>query len=242
MSKKNNNVTLYILHGWIVDPKIESRWQNFIDLLKKAKIKVKFLKLPGLSSQSNKVWTLNNYLSWLKKEIADSKKIILLGHSFGGQLAIRFAATYPEKVDKLILIASSGIRDHSLKAILKRKFFLVLAKTAKFVFKDHAFKKILYILTGERDYYNAPANMKKTMVNILEDEIIADLDKIQAPTLIVWGEHDQATPLKNAYFKKEKIKNSQLKIIKGARHSPMYTHAQTTAKLVIAFLKKNKYE
>jgi pimeloyl-ACP methyl ester carboxylesterase len=161
----------------------------------------------------------------------------LAGHSFGGQIAIKFAAKYPDRVERLILIDSSGIRDWALKAVIKRKVFYVVSKIGKIFFKSTLARKFIYLLARERDYLNAPPLLRRTMSLVLDEQVIKDLDKIQAPTTIFWGENDQTTPVKIGQLIKSKIKNSQLVLIEGARHSPQYTHSQQLADL---FLEKTK--
>ena len=83
----------------------------------------------------------------------------------------------------------------------------------------------------------APLLLRKTMKNVLKEEIRGDLQKINPPTLIIWGEKDKTTPIKHAQLEAEKIENAQLKIIKGARHSPQFTHMEEVFNLIISFLK-----
>lgn len=237
--------TLFILHGWAIDPHNQKKWQFLIQQLKKISLNVKFLETPGLSQKLDQVWQLNDFVAWLKKETEAEKEFILLGHSFGGQIAARFTALYPAKVKKLILIDSAGIRDHSFFIEAKRLIFYLLAKTGKTLISWLAFiklaalqellRKILYQLAREKDYYQAPPLLRKTMTQVIQEEISADLEKINCPTLIIWGENDQSTPLKLGRQMQVKIKNSQLKIVAGARHAPQFTHPDQVIQLIKEF-------
>jgi len=80
--------TIVILHGWAFETK---KWQTFINLLSK-KHKVKLLKIPGLTQKTNKVYTLEDYVSWLSSQLKDIQDPILLGHSNGGRIAIAFCS------------------------------------------------------------------------------------------------------------------------------------------------------
>jgi pimeloyl-ACP methyl ester carboxylesterase len=231
---KKEETTLYILHGWSVHRNNAGKWEKIRSHLTNVGIETEFLDLPGFSKPLEKEWSLDEYVNWLGESLPQ-KPVVLLGHSFGGQIATRFAAQHPEHVEKLILIASSGIVDRSFKAQAKRKIFYILAQIGKvFSFIPFA-RKFLYLLAGERDYYQAAPLLRKTMANVLADEIIADLPKIKAPTLLIWGENDTATPLRNtAVFLK--IKNSSLTTIPDARHSPQFTHPEKVVSAIQKFI------
>jgi pimeloyl-ACP methyl ester carboxylesterase len=241
--------TLIILHGWAIDRNNESKWSEFRKLLESRAgstgidLKTVFLPLPGLTTKLDKAWTLDDYATWLKEQVDDLKneneELLLLGHSFGGQLAIRFIAKNPNNISRLILLDSSGIKDWSVRAVLKRSVFGGLASFGKTIFGDNQFmKKVLYKLAREKDYHQADEIQKETMKNVLNDEIVDDLDKVTCSTLIVWGENDQTTPLKNAKFLNEKITSSELSIIDNARHSPQFTHVAETTDVISNFINK----
>jgi pimeloyl-ACP methyl ester carboxylesterase len=231
-------LAIYILHGWAVDPANEAKWQEVRQHLDAAGIKTHFVGLPGLTVPlpSETPWKLADYEQWLLKQLPE-QAVIVLGHSFGGQLAVRLAAQHPDRVEKLILIDSSGIRDHSARSSLKRKFFYVVAKLGKvFSFLPFA-RKVLYRLAGEKDYFTAPPPMRQTMANVLAEEIVLELPLIKQETLLIWGSEDTITPIQNLqYFRK--IPRSVVKIVAAARHSPQFTHPETVGQLVAAFLKK----
>ena len=233
MSSKNK---IYLLHGWSVNQRNKDKWLPLITSLEKKGFKPVFLAIPGLSSPLNEVWKIDDFIDWLSKELPQKEKVVLLGHSFGGHLAIRFSALYPDRVKKLILVDSSGIRDQSLVAKIKRASFWLAAKVGKFLFRMEIARKLLYLIARERDYYSAPPLLRRTMSLILDDEIADDLEHITAPTLIIWGADDKVTPLKIARQKQQRIPDAELKIIKGARHSPQFTHVEQVAKEVQHFV------
>ena len=160
----------------------------------------------------------------------------MLGHSFGGQLAIRYCSTYPNRVSKLILIANSGIKDNSPQAMLKRKIFRLLAKIGKKITKSNFFRFLLYKLTREGDYYSASPLLRRTMAKVINDQIISDLPKITIPTCIIWGKLDKTTPVKNAQLVHDQISHSRLEYIKQASHAPQFSHPQQTANIISSFL------
>jgi pimeloyl-ACP methyl ester carboxylesterase len=234
--------TLVILHGWSVrSEKLNiEKWTPFIDYLKSKKINVIFLAIPGISTVLNEVWELSDFSNWLEKEVEGLSlkgEVYLLGHSFGGQLSVRYLAEKKNKIDGLVLLDSSGIRDMAFKKVVKRNIFLVLAKIGKVFVSSEFLKSVLYKIARESDYKNASPYLKKTMSNILADQILDDLPKVSTPTKIIWGELDLITPIKHAHKINQLIEKSSISIVDGARHSPQFTHPTETAKLVYEFIK-----
>lgn len=223
---------IFILHGWATHKQTDQKWQPIVDSLKGEGYSAKVLKIPGLSAPLNEVWNLDNFVEWLHTEIKDEKSFILVGHSFGGQIASRFTARYPEQVETLVLIDSSGIRDNTPKARVKRGVFMVLAKIGKIFFQNENLRKLLYKAAREQDYKNAPPLLRRTMSTILDDEVLTDLPNIHTRTIIIWGEQDTVTPLWMGKIFEKEITNSTLYIIPEARHSPQFTHPKEVVKII----------
>jgi pimeloyl-ACP methyl ester carboxylesterase len=227
----------YILHGWAVDPNNEKKWAPLRLRLSQVGVRTKFLAIPGLTSPLDEVWTLNDYQKWLEKELKGQERVVLIGHSFGGHLAIRYAAKHADQLKKLVLIDASGMRSRTLKARIKRSVFLTAAKIGRVFTRSESVRDMIYKLAREKDYQQASPTLRKTMTNILNDEIVDDLPQVKSETLIVWGENDRATPLSHGKFYATQIPESKLKIISGARHSPQFTHPTQVAKIVAEFIK-----
>lgn len=225
-----------ILHGWAISPENKAKWQTFRDALRGVGVASRFLAIPGFDTPISKPWQLTDYVQWLAQELPEKNPVILLGHSFGGQLALRFSTTYPQKVRSLVLIASAGIRDYSARARIKRALFLVLAKVGKVFLRHDFFKKVLYKLAGEHDYEQATLHMKETMKNVTQDEIRDDLQKVNCPVQLIWGKLDTSTPYKNTDLFLEKLPAADLCTITDARHSPQFTHPEQTASCVAEFI------
>jgi len=174
----------------------------------------------------------------------EKKKSVLIGHSFGGKIAIRYAIKYPEKIDKLILTGAAGIKN---KLTIKQKIFSILGKTGKLIFSFpviNNFQKPVYKIfskiarSRKKDYYYASPKMKEIMKNILAEEITDYLDKIKTPTLLVWGKKDMTTPPSDGKLMNERIENSKLIITDDANHSLPYQKPKEFAKIVEEFIKK----
>lgn len=222
-----------ILHGWT---KTLDKWNGFIDALGKKGIKIELPKIPGLTKNLEEIWHLEDYVNWLHNIANKEKdKVILIGHSNGGRIALAFANQYPEKVKKLILIDSAGIYHNELPHKIKRIVFKTIAKIGKKLTSSRSLKNILYKLARESDYKEADPNVKKTMINLISADLKPILSHIQIPTLIIWGAQDKITPLSDGILMNNLIKNSKLEIIKDARHSPQFTNPEKVTNLILTF-------
>lgn len=219
---------IFILHGWAYSTE---KWEPFLKLLERNGIEYELLKIPGLTAPLDEVWALSDYVDWLHRTTKNQERITLLGHSNGGRIAIAYTLKYPEKVSQLILIDSAGIYHKELLLRIKRFTFGNLAKLKNFV-NSEFLKKIFYRIVREKDYSQATPVMKKVLRNLTESDLTNNLEKINAKTTIIWGENDRTTPLSDGKLMKEKIKNSELFVIKNAGHSPQFSHPKEVVNMI----------
>jgi len=224
----NMTKKIYILHGWTYSL---DKWQKFSNLLKQAGFDPVFLQIPGLTEKSDEIWNIEKYSKWLGDKIGSSKAV-LLGHSNGGRIAAYFTSINPKRVEKLILIDSAGIYHKDIYIQIKRFVFGTLSKVGKKITSSDSMKNFLYFLAGERDYQKATPNMKLSMVNLSHHDLTPFLEKITVPTLIIWGKDDRITPVADGKIMQKLIKNSKLKVIDSARHSPFFTHPKEVIKII----------
>lgn len=227
-------IKIVILHGWSysakgVDPL--KKWDPFIEGLKIKGYQPSLLKIPGLTKNLTAVWNLEKYVEWLNEEIKNDR-VVLIGHSNGGRIALAFAQKYPQKVSQLILINSAGIYHNELPIRIKRFVFKNLAKLGKKISTSENLRVLLYKLAREGDYKNATPVQRATMLNLIRTDLTSILNKISVPTLIIWGRQDKITPLSDGLTMHKLIKNSQLEVIDEARHSPQFTHPEEVAKKI----------
>lgn len=194
---------LLILHGW---GSRSDNWQKVGEMLAKNGIKVIIPDLPGFG-QSDKpltAWSLDDYCDFVEEfvKVLNLEKFYLLGHSFGGALAIKCGLKFPEKIDKLFLISAACFR----RKTFKNKFFKFLSKFIKI--KTPFLRKVFY---RKSDYLSTEGVMKDTYLKIIAEDLSEVLSKVQVPTVIIWGEKDKVTPLKHGRLIKEKIQDSRLR-------------------------------
>ncbi|MDZ7587571.1 MAG: alpha/beta hydrolase [Patescibacteria group bacterium] len=214
--------TIVILHGWNSNLKY---WLPVKKLLVDKGFKVYLPKLP-----SDRIRNTTAYSVWVSNYTKKLKPFYLVGHSFGGQIAINFTARYPDRIKRLILVNSAGVRRPSWK----RKIIAPLAKLLRGYVHEKA-KYFLYHLLLATDYYRANPKMRQTMARILTDDQQKNMTKINIPTLIIWGKDDHYTPLKDGRLTHRLIKNSLLEIFE-ARHNLPFTHSEALISLVNKFI------
>jgi pimeloyl-ACP methyl ester carboxylesterase len=228
MSEK---VDLYIVHGWsyTIEP-----WRTTLGLLRETGLKVKVLKVPGLTEPSDKVYTIDDYVEWVDKEIPEGA--IALGHSNGGRILLNLCAKKPDKLKYLILLDSAGIYEPSAK----KKIVASLAKIGKPLKKIPALDKVFHKITGTTDYSRAPENMKITLSNMLESDKNLKFDTITTKTYILWGKKDTVTPPRQATKIYEGLPNAELKFYARWTHAPYISNPEELAKALITLVERMK--
>lgn len=240
-----NKPTICILHGWSLEKELKNRWQPLINLLKKDGFKVKYLSLPGFDEPLLEPFDLDKYRDHVTKQLKDFSSVVIIGHSFGGQLAVHLAATGLNKIKGMVIIGPAGIINNSLSKIIKRTVFRWIAKIGFACVTylpntlQHFFKKALYFFVREKDYFKlSDENFKKTMQQVIYTEIKDDFVQVKVPTLIIWGDKDKYTPIKHAPLFAAGIHKAQLKIMRGEGHRPYYSQPKTVASHIIYFLER----
>ena len=220
---------LYIVHGWTytVEP-----WRHTLQILRDKGISVKMLRVPGLTEESKKEFTIYDYMKWADREIPDGA--VALGHSNGGRILLNLCAAKPEKLKYLILLDSAGIYEPTLKKKLVEKAAKIGKPLKKIPVIDKAFHKI----TGSTDYSKAPENMKKTLVNMIESDKNLDFSKVETKTYILWGKKDTTTPPRQGTLMYEKLPNAELKFYANWTHAPYISSPEELARALITLVER----
>lgn len=228
--------TLYIIHGWTysIEP-----WTSVVSILRTKGIEVKQLRVPGLTAESDAVWTIEGYVEWLHSELHSTKNPIVLGHSNGGRISLNYLKKYPGSFKKLILLNAAGINVSNEKISMKRKLFRIAAKIAKPLKYIPIVRKVVYRLIGGSDYDRAPAHMKKTLHNMLESDKLLDLSDMQTPVSILWGVNDPITPLVQGKKMAALLPRARMHEYEGWAHAPYITHPNELAAAILAAMEEN---
>lgn len=180
------------------------------------------------------------------------KKAHIVGHSWGGGWAVYFAAKHPMRVDKLILIDSSGL-NHRERLVWELMKYPVVGKIMSLFLSKSTVKKGL-----ENCYYDtslvSDEMIEKIYTPLCRKHILraqlsysknidwkkttAAFALLSSPTLIIWGENDHYIHVKFAKQIQRLIPGSQLKILDNCGHSVHEECPEIVNSLMIQFLKK----
>ncbi len=163
----------------------------------------------GETKHPNHPLSLNDYANEVEQIIRyyNMEDVILVGHSFGGRVAI-LIASYSTRISGILLCDSAGIKPHRTIKYYYKVAKYKLAKSMNMHVQN----------TGSSDYNELSGAMRATFVKVVNFNLKPILNKITVPTLIVWGELDQETPLYMAHTLHKYISGSKLNILEGAGH------------------------
>lgn len=235
----NSPKAILILPGWGYT---RETFQRIIQYLQKD-YTIYIVDYPyfGNSPLPNKELTIYDYAETFSNFINELGIInpIIIAHSFGGRITSLLIGKYNLKVDKIILIDVAGIkRRKKLKVFLKEKVYKIIKRLIKILPKKKQLriqKQLLQKFASE-DYMNLPIIMKKSFQNIIKVNLKKYYKKITSETLIIWGEKDIDTPLKDAKLLNKIIKNSGLIIFKKTTHYSYLYNEELTIKILNNFL------
>ena len=204
------------------------------------------LDLPGFgkSSEPPTAWSVDDYTRMLEEFVKQLKidSPTLLGHSFGGRIAILYASRNP--VSGLILVDAAGVKPSRTLKYYLRVYSFKLAKILYplLVGKTKAAAKLESMRSsrGSADYNNASPLMKQVLVKAVNTDLRNVMPAIKAPVQLIWGEEDTATPMSHARTIARLIPGAKLASFPGAGHFSFIDNPFQTASILRRFLKQIK--
>lgn len=214
---------IVLLHGWSARAE---KLENLRLELEKLGWKVLNLDMPGFGLVATKEpWGVSEYTSWVMEQIDKEWKrgtYVVFGHSFGGRLTIKMAAD--GQINKAVVCCPGGL---SRPNIIKRTLFELLAKLGKFFGLDK-YRWLLYKLAREHDYEKANDVMKQVFKKVIAEDLNPLLEKINIPTLVLWGKQDKVVPYTDA----AKFKNAKTILFDDQGHRLPYEAPGQLAKTI----------
>jgi pimeloyl-ACP methyl ester carboxylesterase len=224
---------IVLLHGWgqnieMMDP-IGRRLQD--------DFRITIIDFPGFGDSPEPPYSFTVYdyyevLDELLKKLK-VKNPILIGHSFGGRIAMIYAANKP--TSKLILLGSPFRRSNK-KANIKLKILKCMKKVPIIRNLEGYMKKHL----GSRDYRAATPIMRQVLVNVINQNLSDELTKIKASTILIWGSNDTEVPLEEAKVIESTINDCGLIVYEGCTHYAYLERLDQTVNILNEFLKDVK--
>jgi len=248
---------LLLVHGWAGNI---NNWKEVIGPLSRD-FRVLALDLPG-SGQSGccpcQKYTTTYYADFLAKflDALGIEKASVLGNSMGGQVAAEFAIRHPDRTLKLILCDAAGAG--GFPGVMKLAAVVINSRTVipliHLVFPVNE-KNLAGVPESERrrvtlaeDRYTSDARactgraLSASMKSMAGRNLSDQLNRIQAPTLVLWGSNDDLLPVATADVFTEKIPGAKKVIIEGGVHTPMQWKPNEFVDSVNSFLRENELE
>lgn len=195
----------------------------------------------GESQEPFDVWGVEEYTQLIERlvEIEGIKDPVLLGHSFGGRVGILYASR--NSVSKLILVDAAGVKpQRSLRYYIKVYSYKFGKKLMILIYgKNRAQAHIEKMRSkrGSSDYNNASPKMRAILSKVVNEDLQHLMPSIKAPTLLIWGEKDTATPLSDAKKMERLIPNAGLVAFPGCGHYSFLDNPLQFAAVLRSFLK-----
>jgi pimeloyl-ACP methyl ester carboxylesterase len=206
------------------------------------KHKVVAVDLPGFGGTQPppEAWGLDNYAYFVAHFLdkIDARKLqAIVGHSNGGAVAIRGLYRGWMAADKLVLLASAGIRGEYKGRVKALRIITKAGKTLSSPLPKSLKQKLrrkVYKTVGS-DMLVAE-NLQETFKKIVTDDVRLDASHVHLPTLLIYGDQDESTPLAYAKLLQEAIQDSKLEVIPGAGHFVHNDQPERVVKLIEGFL------
>jgi pimeloyl-ACP methyl ester carboxylesterase len=247
-----NGRTAVLLHGMNF---FAEAWTSTIEVLSRAGFRVVAVDQIGFGRSSKPVlhYSFNLHAANTRRLVTalGLTRVDLISHSMGGMVASRFASSYPELVDHLVMINQIGLTD----ARATRPW-----RDTTEVYKAQLARDYAEILRGMRAYYVTwkPEYMKYVRIHygwtrsgewprlamvralqqqaIYADPVVDDWPRIRARTLVIGGERDGANYPEQARNAARLVPGGRVHVISGVGHNPHFEAPDRLFPVVLAFL------
>lgn len=252
-ANKSAEKTVILVHG--LNGEALRDWQYQIPALAE-NYHVLTFDLPGFGNSGKEVADYSpreyaKFINFIAKRYAHGKTI-LVGHSMGGAISIRYSEMYPQNIEKLVLVDVAGVLhrmaysrelmkgwvkskvsdDSSVLSYADRLANNILGKIEPVVgplsrfMDDHVIKN---------DYLDMGSSTISA-ISLVHEDLTDALSSLKMPTTIIWGENDSIAPLRTAKVLKKYLPQADLNVIKNAAHVPMIDEPEKFNQLLLSFI------
>ena len=222
----NGKSKVLLLHGWGCS---KQTMQPVADALK-ADHNTLVIDFPGHgeSGRPPEPWGVPEYAACLYELLKHLSFMpcSVIAHSFGCRVAAWLEAEHPEVFDRIVFTGAAGIRPKQSEDAKKRSARYQKLKgycrtAEKIIFLRKAAESLEERLRkkyGSQDYNALDAEMRKTFIRVISQDLTDLYCRFQASTLLIWGDADTETPLWMAREMDRLIPDSGLVILEGGSH------------------------
>lgn len=230
-----------LMHGWGCD---HSTVASIAAILSPS-MKVYNLDLPGhgKSDEPPTAWGVDEYTRIVEKFMAlkGISDAVLIGHSFGGRIALLLSSRNP--IGRMVLVDAAGIKPRrSLKYYIKVYSFKAAKKILPVIFGKKMGKKMIDKWrgsAGSADYRNSSPIMRAVMSRCVNQDLKHVMPDIKASTLLIWGENDTATPISDAKYMEKHIPDAGLVAFSDCGHYSFLDNPAGFQAVMREFFKKD---
>lgn len=221
------------LHGW------RRTKEDFAGVLGpgngSAAIDAVAIDLPGFgaSPAPDEAWGAQQYAEHIGPILESmSDRVVVVGHSFGGRVAIELAATHPERVAALVL---TGVPVTTPAALRKKPAFSyrLIRRLRRIGLISERHLERARQRYGSEDYRAATGVMRAVLVRLLAEDYLEALSNVSCPVDFVWGELDTVVPLEVAREAIRATKDGHLHVLPGVGHFVPTAAAASLRDLVV---------
>ncbi len=194
----------------------------------------------GVQKLPKKPYQLLDYALFLQQYIIKHEihSPGLIGHSFGGRVALKYDSLFPKSTSWIVLSGTPGFRSSTFKA----RIAIVIAKLGKIFFTvplistfKNSITESYYAFVSSREYSRAEGTMKETFKQIVSESLLPYMKSLSVPCLLLWGERDRMVPIRIAFKMHEIIPGSTLSIIPSTDHSVPYVNPEEFVRRMMEF-------
>lgn len=198
------------LHGWGRDGGDFSTILSGLDAVS--------IHLPGFgpAPAPDDVWGTEEYAELVMEAIAAYAPVVIVGHSFGGRVAVRLAARRPELVSGLVLTGVPLVR-LAPPSTPPLSYRVARWANARGLISDRRMEAIRR-RRGSSDYRAAQGVMRNILVTVIGENYDEDLAALRCPVRMVWGAHDTDAPTEAGRVAAERIGGARFRTVSNTAH------------------------
>jgi len=250
----DHDKSVVLIHG--IGDKASRDWNSLIPILSRYYHVVTF-DLPGFgrSTKANKLYSPTKYVAFVRyvSHRYTRGPFYIVGHSMGAAIALRYAATYPGDVSALVLADVAGIL-HRMAYSQYLSHLEIDLIPSLFPNQREQLNQLVGNVLGALEHLKPDPELIVSQAALRHDILGSDpakiaglalvlddfsnvIPRVQAPTLIIWGDHDPLAPLRTAEVLTANIPQAQLKILQDCGHTPMDDRPRAFNELVLQELR-----
>ncbi len=240
-----DRLPVLLLHGWGASMALIT---PLGDRLARAGWQVHALDLPGFGDSDTPLtpWSVFDYANFMLRylDAHNLPRVHLFGHSFGGRLGLILGAEHPARLGKMVLADSAGLRPQTpLPARLRLETYKRLRDGLRAVglrSLSDSLRSAYNARYGSADFQAAQGVMRDSFVQVVNADLLPYAARVAVPTLLLWGDQDQDTPLWQGQRLEQTIPDAGLVVYAGAGHYSYLDRLNDAARVIDYFFKGEK--